>query len=99
MHRFVKDIRKPDENPAANSSRNCISKPKSCNCCESYLSFAFTSVIINSGERPQCVLCLGNLAADSMKPNKQKRHLETKHSDAKNNAEEYFHRKLDEICI
>jgi hypothetical protein len=99
MRKFVKVICKPDEKPAANSSRNCISKQKSRNCCESYLSFGFTSIIINSEERPQYVLCLGILAADIMKPNEQKRHLETKHSETKNKPEEYFHKKLDEICI
>jgi hypothetical protein len=34
-----------------------------------------------------------------MKPNKPKRHLETKHSEMKNKLKEYFRRKLDEIRI
>src|SRR4029434_9402193 len=33
--------------------------------------------------RPQCVLCAEVLANDSMKPCKLKRHLDTKHSDLK----------------
>jgi hypothetical protein len=32
-----------------------------------------------------------------MRPNKLKRHLETKHSEIKNKPEEYFGRKPDEI--
>jgi hypothetical protein len=34
-----------------------------------------------------------------MRPNKPKWHFETKHSEMKNKPEEYFHRKLDKICI
>jgi hypothetical protein len=45
------------------------------------------------------VFCLSLLAADSMKPNKLNRHFKTKHSEMKNKPEEYFHRKLVEICI
>jgi hypothetical protein len=34
-----------------------------------------------------------------MKPNKLKRHLETKHSEMKNKPEEYFRRELDQVRI
>jgi hypothetical protein len=44
-------------------------------------------------------MCFGILAADSMKPNEPKRHLETEHSEMKKKPEKYFHRKLDEIRI
>jgi hypothetical protein len=91
--------RKPDHEPTENGNRSFIWKPKSRKYDKSYLSFGFTSVIINSQERPQCVLCLSILAADSMKSNKLKRNLETKHSEMKNKPEEYFHRKRDQICI
>jgi hypothetical protein len=53
--------------------------------------------MINSKELLECVLFLSILAADSMKPNKLKQHLETKHSEMRNKPEKYFHRKLDEI--
>jgi hypothetical protein len=56
-------------------------------------------VVINGEERPQCVLCLSVLAADSMKPNKLKRHLETKHSEMEHKPQEYFRRKLDDVRI
>jgi hypothetical protein len=54
---------------------------------------------MNSEERPQCDLCLSISAADSMKPNKPKRHLETKQSEMENMPEKYFRWKLDEIRI
>lgn len=47
---------------------------------ENYLSLGFTKTTINGEERPQCVVCLTVLASDSMKPNKLRRHLETKHT-------------------
>lgn len=43
---------------------------------ENYLFLGFTKTTINGEERPQCVV----LASDSMKPNKLRRHLETKHT-------------------
>jgi hypothetical protein len=84
MHRFLMGRnRKPDDEPTTNScllvyrNRNRTSTYN-----EAYLSFGFTSVtILNSDERPQCVLCLSSSAADSIKPNKLKQHLETKHSE------------------
>jgi hypothetical protein len=78
----------PDGEPTANSTQSCISKPKSRKYDESYLSFGFTSVIINSKERSQCVLCLSILTADIMKPNKLKRRLETKRLGIKFKPEE-----------
>jgi hypothetical protein len=72
MHRFLMGIkRKPDDEPTANSSRSCMSKLKLHKHDKSYLSFSFTSVIINSEEKPQRILYLTILAADSMMPNKQ----------------------------
>jgi hypothetical protein len=47
---------------------------------EDYLKFGFTTLISNGIEKPQCVLCNAVLSAESMKPSKLKRHLETKHS-------------------
>ena len=43
------------------------------------------------------LLCSKVLAADSMRPRKLKRHLETTHSEYVNNKpKEFFERKLDE---
>ena len=48
---------------------------------EEYLKFGFTSIVNNDTEKPQCVLCNVVLSAESLKPSKLKRHLETKHSN------------------
>ena len=44
---------------------------------EEYLALGFTAAVVGAEERPLCVLCLKPLAADSMRPNKLRRHLET----------------------
>ena len=47
---------------------------------ESYLGFGLTTVTGRDGtEKPQCVICHDVLCAESMKPSKLKRHLQTKH--------------------
>ena len=63
----------------------------------SYLSFGFISVINAEVEKPMCLLCSKVLAADSMRPGKLKRHLETTHSDYVDKPKEFFQRKLDEF--
>jgi len=45
-----------------------------------YLSFGFTYINVDGKERPQCLLCIKILAADSMKPNKLKWYLQTVHA-------------------
>lgn len=62
---------------------------------DNYLSLGFTSTIVNGDERPQCVICLQVLASDSMKPNKLKRHLDTKHKDVSTKPRDFFVRKLN----
>ena len=57
---------------------------------ENYLSLGFTKTVINDEERPQLVICLIILTADSMNPNKLKRHLETKHPKFTNKPKDYF---------
>ena len=64
---------------------------------DSYLSLGFTKTIINGQERPQCIICLAVLASDSMKPNKLKRHLDTKHGNIANKPREFFERKLNSV--
>lgn len=64
---------------------------------DSYLSLGFTRTNINGQERPQCVICLAVLASDSMKPNKLKRHLDTKHAGIANKPREFFERKLNSV--
>ncbi|KAM3838159.1 zinc finger BED domain-containing protein 5-like [Diretmus argenteus] len=63
---------------------------------DAYLALGFTVTVVGDEERPVCVLCLKTLAADSMKPNKLKRHLETLHPAHSNKPVEFFQRKLSE---
>nr|XP_055067936.1 zinc finger BED domain-containing protein 5-like [Misgurnus anguillicaudatus] len=63
---------------------------------EAYLSLGFTVGVVGADERPMCVLCLKTLAADSMRPNKLRRHLETKHPKHINKPLDFFRRKLSE---
>ena len=44
-----------------------------------------------------CLFCSKVLAADSMRPGKLKRHLETTHSKCIGKPKEFFQRKLDEF--
>ncbi|XP_039266311.2 zinc finger BED domain-containing protein 5-like [Styela clava] len=59
---------------------------------EDYLKYSFTSLVIVGIEKPQCVLCNVVLSAESRKPSKLKRHLETKHSKYTTKNLEFFRR-------
>ena len=60
---------------------------------EAFLNFGFTSVIENSVEKPQCVVCSKVLARESMKPSKLKQHLESRHGELVRKSADYFRRK------
>lgn len=60
----------------------------------SYLGLGFTWCGDKDEPKPQCVLCYEVLSNASMKPNKLRRHLETKHPDVKNKSKEFFSRAL-----
>ena len=67
-------------------------------CSECYLNIGFTTLVANDGiEKPQCVLCHAVLSAESMKPSKLKRHLETKHPEHENKDLDFF--KRHERCL
>uniref|UniRef100_UPI00358EFF27 zinc finger BED domain-containing protein 5-like n=1 Tax=Myxine glutinosa TaxID=7769 RepID=UPI00358EFF27 len=60
---------------------------------EDYLNIGFTTVLANNGvEKPRCILCHVVLSAESMKPLKLKRHLETKHPEHAEKDLEFFKR-------
>ncbi|GFX76814.1 zinc finger BED domain-containing protein 5 [Trichonephila clavipes] len=61
---------------------------------QEYLNFGFTIIEVNGEEKPLCVICSKILAADSMKPNKLKRHFETLHGEYINKPREFFESKL-----
>lgn len=63
---------------------------------EAYLALGFTVGVVGAEERPMCVLCLKPLAADSMRHNKLRRHLETTHPNHVNKPLKFFQRKLVE---
>ena len=60
---------------------------------DEYIKYDFTLIHINNIERPQCVICLKTLSADSMKPSLLKRHIETCHPEVKDKDASYFQRK------
>jgi zinc finger BED domain-containing protein 5/7/8/9 len=65
---------------------------------DNYLSIGFSKTLVGGEERPMCVVCGIVLAADSMKPNKLRRHIETVHGATMlTKPREFFERKLLEI--
>ncbi len=62
---------------------------------ETYLEYGFIDCGKDS-PRPLCVLCLEKLSNESVKPNKLKRHLETKHPNDMNKSLDYFMSKKAE---
>ena len=59
---------------------------------EEHLKFGFTSIVSSGIEKPQCVLCNVVISAESMKPSKLKRYLDTKHSNYVTKILEFFRR-------
>jgi len=57
---------------------------------DSYIRYGFTVL----GNKPQCVVCSEVLSAESMKPSKMIRHLETKHPSLKTKPVDFFERKM-----
>ncbi|GFS85221.1 zinc finger BED domain-containing protein 5 [Trichonephila clavipes] len=78
MDKFLNRTRIFDDNKASTSAQTSIvPKIKSRKYSQEYLNFGFTITDVNGEEKPLCVICSKILAADSMKPNKLKRHFET----------------------
>ena len=64
---------------------------------EEYLKLGFTCLTSGGVEKPQCVICSMVLSAESLKPSKLKRHLETNHPACVNMDVEYFRQKENNI--
>ncbi|GFV07287.1 SCAN domain-containing protein 3 [Trichonephila clavipes] len=80
MDKFLSRKRTFDDKKASKSAQTSIvPKIKSRKYSQEYLNFGFTITEVNGEEKPLCVICSKILAADSMKPNKLKRHFETLH--------------------
>ena len=66
--------------------------PKKRKFLENYIEYGFT-YIPNSGiQKAQCVVCNETLSAESMKPSKLKRHLETRHPEILSKDPSFFKR-------
>lgn len=96
MDKFLCGRKRALEDCAASTSAQARHVPKTISrkYCAEYLNYGFTRTEVNEEERPLCVICLKILAADSMKPNKPKRHLETLHSEYVNKSRQFFESKL-----
>jgi zinc finger BED domain-containing protein 5/7/8/9 len=57
-----------------------------------FIKLGFTSISEKGEDRPQCVICAQVLSNESLKLNKLKRHLETKHPSNVNKDEAFFQR-------
>lgn len=79
--------RKCDGNQPKNKSRTYD---------EANLGVVFTVNVMGDEERPVCMLCLKTLAADSMRPNKLRRHFETSNPSHVDKPLDFFQRKLGE---
>ncbi|XP_040275677.1 protein ZBED8-like [Bufo bufo] len=64
---------------------------------EDFLQYGFTSIITVGIEKPQCVICCEVLSAESMKPNKLKRHFDSKHPSFAGRDTNYFRSKADAL--
>lgn len=96
MDKFLCGRKRALEDCEASTSAQArhVPKTKSRKYCAEYLNYGFTSTEVNEEERPLCVICSKTLAAESMKPNKLKRHLETLHSEYVNKSRQFFESKL-----
>ena len=64
---------------------------------EDYINFGFTYILSAGKEKPQCVLCSEVLSEESMKPNKLRRHLESKHPNFINKDLSFFKNKSEQL--
>ncbi|GFT69145.1 SCAN domain-containing protein 3 [Trichonephila clavipes] len=84
MDKFLSHKRTLNDNKASTSAQKIIvPKIKSRKYSQEYFNFGVTITEVNGAERPLCVICSKVLAADSMKPNKLKRHFKTLHARRK----------------
>lgn len=97
MDNYIQRDRKRNES-SGESSKETTDKRKKCRKYDDqYLDFGFTYITKGNEELPQCVVCHKVLAAESMLPNKLKRHLETTHSHLQGKPRDFFVRKLRDL--
>ncbi|KAM4697774.1 zinc finger BED domain-containing protein 5-like [Rhinophrynus dorsalis] len=64
---------------------------------DEFLKYGFTYIVAAGIEKPQCVICTEVLSAESMKPNKLKRHFDSKHPSFASKDIQYFKYKADGV--
>ena len=64
---------------------------------EEFLMYGFTFIVETGIEKPQCVICNEIMPAESMKPNKIKRHFDAKHPNIAGKDVQYFKNKADGV--
>src|SRR6218665_88185 len=64
---------------------------------DEFLKYGFTSIVVAGIEKPQCVICIDVLSAESMKRNKLKRRFDTKHQNFSDKDVQYFKNKADGV--
>lgn len=98
MDNFIQRNKKRSEDLGESSKEETLQKRKKYRKYDDqYLDFGFTYITKGNAELPQCVVCNKVLAAESMLPNKLKRHLETTHGHLQGKPRDFFVRKLREL--
>ena len=62
---------------------------------EEYLQNGFSDAAVNGQVVPQCVICFEKLSNDALRPNRLKRHLQTKHPLHQTKPLAFFQSKKD----
>ncbi|XP_076803440.1 zinc finger BED domain-containing protein 5-like [Clavelina lepadiformis] len=78
-------------------NRETSIRPRKRKYCEEFLKYGFTFIVDAGIEKPQCVICNTIMSAESMKPNKMKRHFDAKHPNFAGKDVQYFKNKAD--CV
>ena len=77
------------------STKKTVDKPKrKRKYDDSFLQYGFTCSCEDGVEKPLCLICNETLSAESLKPSKLKRHLNTKHAESSDKPIQYFERLL-----
>lgn len=98
MEKYLTGMKRKVERDGDNETNVSLPKAKTRKYDEAYVALGFTVTTVGDEERPVCLLCLKMLAADSMKPNKLRRHLKTLHPNHADKPLEFFQRKRAEYC-
>lgn len=97
MEKYLTGMKRKAERDGDNETNVSLPKAKTRKYDEAYVALGFTVTTVGDEERPVCLLCLKMLAADSMKPNKLRRHLKTLHPNHADKPLEFFSAKTCRI--